>query len=172
MTSKAEAIRMLRDEFERWEELLAGLNEEQLNLPLIPSTFSIKDTLAHLRAWQQISIARLEAVLFHREPIYPGWLGGLDPFEAEFEDNRDKCNETIFQEYHGKPWSGVHQFWREGFLHFLEVAEQIPEEDYVDPQKYAWLKGYPLLVVLQGSYEHHHVEHFEPLQAWLRKHGD
>jgi hypothetical protein len=171
MNSKAESIRMLRDEIERWEESSVGLNEEQLNLSLIPSTFSIKDTLAHLRAWQQNSITRLEAALFNREPSFPDWLGGLDPFKAESEDNRDKCNETIFQEYHGQPWSSVHQVWRKGFLRFLEVAEQTPEGDYVKPQKYVWLKGYPLLAVLQGSYEHHHIEHLEPLQAWLREYG-
>ena len=137
---------------------MAGLSEEQITTPHLPSGLSIKDVIAHLRAWQQVSIARLEAALFDRDPELPKWLAGLDP---ESEDNRDKYNDWIYQANRESPWSNVHRVWKEGFLRFLELAEAIPEKDLLEIGRYPWLKEYPLSAVLVGSYEHHE-EHLPP----------
>ena len=82
MNDKAQIIAALKEEFNRWEGLLAGISEDQITAPHLPSILSIKDVIAHLRAWQLVSIARLEAALLNREPEFPKWLAGLDP-EAE-----------------------------------------------------------------------------------------
>ena len=116
--------------------------------------------IAHLQAWQQISISRMEAALLDREPEMPEWLAGLDP---DLDTNLDMYNARIYQANRDLPWSRIHRAWREGFLHFLELAEAVPEENLLDPEKYPWLKGYPLIAVLQGSYNHHHIEHLEPM---------
>jgi len=169
MNDKKQILTMLKEEFNRWEELLASLSEEQITAPPLPSNLSIKDVIAHLRAWQQVSIARLEAAQLNKEPVFPNWLGGLDP---ESEDDRDQFNARIYETYHQQPWSRVHQDWRDGFLRFLKLGEEIPENELLDTEKYPWLKGYSLFAVLQGSYEHHHNDHLEPLLAWLRQHGN
>ncbi len=150
---------MLREEFGHWEELLAGMSDEQINTPQPPSNWSVKDVIAHLRAWQQISIARLEAALFNTSPVFPGWLGGMDPFDAESDDHRDETNARIFSENHVLPWANVHRAWREGFLRLLELGEAVAEEALLDAERYTWLEGYPLSAVLEGTYEHH-LEHF------------
>ena len=72
---------MLNEEFNRWEHLLAGMSEEQITAPQLPANLSIKDVIAHLRAWQQRSIARLEAALLDREPEFPRWPEELVPDE-------------------------------------------------------------------------------------------
>jgi len=64
----------------------------------------------------------------------------------------------------------VQRNWREGFLHFVELGEAVPEQELFDAQKYAWLEGYALSDVLQGSLEHHQ-EHHEILTDWLTEHG-
>ena len=53
----------LREQFEQWEILLAGLSEEQILAPSFDLDWSIKDMIAHLWAWQQISSVRLESGL-------------------------------------------------------------------------------------------------------------
>jgi len=169
MSDKQHILTTLREEFQRWEELLASLSEAQITAPQLPANWSIKDVIAHLRAWQQVSIARLEAALLNREPEFPTWLAGLDP---ESEDNLETYNDRIYQAYREQPWSSVHRVWSEGFLRFLELAEAIPEKDLLDTGRYPWLEAYPLSAVLQGSYEHHHEDHLEPLLAWLRQHGN
>jgi len=169
MNDKQRTLTTLREEFNRWEELLASMSEEQITAPYLPSNLSIKDVIAHLKAWQQISIARLKAAQLNQEPVFPDWLAGLDP---ESEEHRDQFNARIYETYHEQPWLQVHQDWRDGFLRFLKLGEEIPENDLLDTEKYSWLKGYSLFAVLEGSYEHHHDDHLEPLLAWIRQHGN
>lgn len=169
MNDKQAMLTTLRAEFNRWEALLGSLSEGQITAPHLPSSMSIKDVVAHLYAWQQRSIARLEAALLNTEPTFPLWLAGLDP---EAEENLDQINAWIYETYRDRRWSSVHQDWRDGFLRFLELGAVISETDLFDTKKYPWLEGYALFAVLQGSYEHHHADHLEPLLAWLPQHGD
>jgi hypothetical protein len=162
--TKTRLINLMKEEFARWEELLAGLSEERLTDPM-PSGLSVKDVVAHLLAWQQRSIARLEAAMLHRTPEFPNWPEGLDP-EA---DDVDQINAWIYETYHPRPWHSVHRDWKEGFQRLLKLAETLPEADLLEVGKYAWLPGYALADVLTGWYEHHHEEHLGPLQAWLEE---
>lgn len=166
--NKAQILAMLQEEFERWEALLAGLGERRITARVLPGNWSVKDVMAHLRAWQQRSIARLEAALDDREPEFP-W----EPAEADesSEDDPDETNAWIYETYRDQPWPAVYQSWREGFVRFLTLGEAIPEEDLLDPMRYPWLGGQPLSMVLTSSYDHHHQEHLEPLVAWLRELG-
>jgi hypothetical protein len=157
MNAKIQFITALREEFDRWEMFLAGLSEGQTMAPQFPSNWSIKDVIAHLRAWQQVSSARLEAALTNTQPAFPQWLDGLPP---ESEENREQYNARIQHEYQEQSWSSVHQLWKEGFLRFLELAQAMPEKDLLETGRYSWLKAYPLSAVLHGSLNHH-KEHFE-----------
>jgi hypothetical protein len=167
VNDKQHILTNLRDEFNRWEELLASLSAEQITAAQLSDNWSIKDVVAHLRAWQQRSIARLEAALRSKEPEYPAWPAQFDP---EAEGQPHDLNAWLYATYQDQPWSSVRQDWRQGFLRFLELAEAIPEQDLLDAGKYAWLEGYALFAVLQGSYEHHreHAEYLEPVIARLR----
>ena len=168
MNDKQQILTTLREEFNRWEALLAGLSEEQITAPQLASNLSIKDVIAHLRAWQQRSVARMEAALHNREPEFPKWPAGLDP---ESEGQPDQLNAWIYETYREQPWSSVHRDWRAGFLRLLELGEAIPEKDLLDAGRYPWLEGHPLSFILLASYEHHHVDHLEPLLAWIRQDG-
>jgi len=156
----------LSEQFDRWEELLTAMSEEQITTSLLPSHWALKDVIAHLRAWQQRSIARLEAALLDREPEFPTWLPDLDP---DSEDSTDQVNAWIYETYRDLPWSTVYQNWREGFLRFLELGQGISEKDLLDGGRYRWLAGYPLALILLGSYDHHQ-EHRDKLLAWLGNH--
>ena len=171
MSMKSHILAAMNEALTRWEELLAGLDEEQITAPLPPGSWSVKDDIVHLWAWQQRSKARFEAALLDREPVFPRWDDGLDP---EDETTTEQINAWIFDTYRGKPWSRVYQDWKEGFQRLLELAEQVPERDLLDPSRYPWLEGHPLAFVLVASYDHHQ-EHYEKLQARLqelRDYGD
>ena len=165
MKDKPQLIEELKNEFNRWEELLASLDEEQMIAILPSSRLSIKDLIAHLYAWQQVSVAQLEAALQNIEPGQPRWLAGTGP---ESETDRDFYNERIYLSFRDQPWSVVHDTWKTGFLHFLELAEAIPENDLLGTGRFRWLRGTALSDVLLGSYDHHH-EHLELVLGWLRQ---
>lgn len=166
MNNKTQSLEMLEDIFHRWEKLLSGLSKEQITAAQYPSALSVKDEIAHLWAWQLRSVARIEAFLNHSEPQYPEWPGTPDPDTGDV----DQVNAWIYETNRNKPWSRVHEDWREQFQRLLQLVENLPKEDLVAPARYAWMEGYPLSATLEGTYEHHE-EHIEDLIARLRENG-
>lgn len=164
MNDKQTALTAIRDEFNRWESLLANLSEAQITVPQLDDNWSIKDVVAHLHAWQQRSVARFEAALHHQEPEYPAWPEQFDP---EAEGQPHDLNAWLYAQSRDKSWSQVHEAWHTTFQRLVEVAQAIPESDLLEEGKYPWLEGYPLIVVLQGTSEHHqeHAEYLEPVIA-------
>ena len=163
MSMKDHILSALRDQFESWGKLLDSLGEEQIITPRFDLDWSIKDVMAHLWAWQQISIARLEGGIHDRKPDYPKWI--LDSVQ-DWEENADQVNDLTFEKYHLEPWSEIYGNWRNGFLHLLDAGDQISERDLLDGERYSWLHGYSLAVILIASYDHHQ-EHLEKLKDWL-----
>ncbi len=168
MNMKEHVLAALKEQFDRWEELLGSMSEEQITVPQLSDNWSIKDIIAHVGTWRQRSIARFEAAVQNREPKFPQWLPGLDP---ESEDATDQMNAWIYETHREQPWSRVHQDWREGFRQLLELAEAIPEPRLLGESTYPWLGGLPLAFILIASYDHHQ-EHLDKLLAWLDEHGN
>ncbi|HSL42026.1 MAG TPA: ClbS/DfsB family four-helix bundle protein [Anaerolineales bacterium] len=156
---KEHILAALREQFESWEQLLANLSEEQLIAPQFDLGWSIKDVIAHLWAWQQISIARMEGGANDREPEYPRWI--VDSIE-NWENDADGVNALTFERNSQKAWSDIYQNWKNGFLRFLELGHKISERELLDGDRFPWLNGYNLTFILIASYEHHQ-EHFEKL---------
>jgi hypothetical protein len=168
MNMKDHILAALKEQFERWDEFLESMDSNQLTLPHLPSKWSLKDEIIHLRTWQVRSIERLNAALSDREPDFPKWLPGVEP---DTDANTDLINDWIYQTNHDLPWQVVHQNWREGFLQFLEQGGKIPERDLMDESRYPWMKGRPLALVLISSYDHHQ-EHYEKMLSWLQQNGE
>lgn len=170
MYMKTHMLAALREEFTQWENALANLSEVQLTTPPKPGEFSIKDEMAHLWAWQQRSIARLEAGLNGGEPQMPIWWPDATITRAgtttTHQDDTDQVNARIYETYRDRPWREVYEQWYTGFRHFLAVSEQITERVLLDAGRFPWLSGYALADVLLGSYDHHQ-EHLEQLLARL-----
>jgi hypothetical protein len=163
MNMKDHILAAMREQVERWQELLATLSEEQTTAPNFHLDWSIKDVVAHLWAWQQISIARLQAGVLDREPELPKWFDELGNL---WEEDADQTNAWFYEKNHLKPWSEVYGHWKQGYLRLLELGAQISERDLLDGDRYAWLRGYSLAAILIASYDHHQ-EHYEKLIAFL-----
>lgn len=164
MNNIQEALPLLRAEFERWDALLASLSEAQLTSPQLDDDWSIKDAVAHLHAWQQRSVARVQAALDGGEPDYPTLPAELDP---ETEDV-DALNAWFHSQTRPQPWPEVYGNWRATFAHLLQLSAQVPDKQWLGDDRYPWMEGYPLLGVLAGTYEHHQ-EHWEFLQPVLAR---
>ncbi len=155
----------MREEFSRWEELLGSLSEKRIIQRDLSAGLSVKDVVAHLMAWQGLSIARLEAARDNRDPIYELGPAGLDP---DADENVDRINAWIHEKYLNSLWADVYHGWSKGYLRFLDLAEAMPEDVLMQPARYPWLKDVPLAAVLEGLYDHHHEEHYGPLVRELR----
>jgi hypothetical protein len=116
-------------------------------------------------AWQQISIAHMQAVRENRGPRLPSWLGGADPVYAE--DPATEFNARILELHSMDSWASVHQAWQDGFCRSIGLAEDVPEHRLLDAEKCPWLGGDPPLAVITGSCEHHE-EHLNEASATIK----
>jgi hypothetical protein len=159
MNMKEHIVAARKEQFNHWEELLKNLSDDEITIPRFDYNWSIKDVVAHLWGWQQISTVRMEAAVHNQEPEFPKWTTEL----AEgWEENANITNAWIYKTQHEKSWSDIYRNWREGFLKLLDSAEPILEKDLLDGSRYSWLKGYSLAFILVASYDHHQ-EHLEKL---------
>src|SRR5215211_9151619 len=124
MNLKEHILAALQEQFESWEKLLSSLDEKEITTPHFDFDWSIKDVMAHLWAWQQISIARLASGVQGREPEYPQWILAIG---EDWEEDSDRVNALTFENSHEKPWALVYRNWKSGFLHFLGLANKISE---------------------------------------------
>lgn len=168
MTMKDHILAAMQEQFERWQAFLDDLDEAAITTPHFPSTWTLKDEVVHLWAWQQRTLARVEAALAGREPEFPAWLPGVDP---DKEVNTGRINDWIYKTYMDEPWADVHRRWREGYRRLLDLSAQIAEKDLLDGSRYPWLDGYPLALILLATYDHHQ-EHLDNLLPWLSSSGN
>ncbi len=164
MYMKEHILSALEEQIARWDEQLASMGEAQISAPLLPSNWSTKDVINHVRTWQRRTITRIEAGLNDRPPEFPQWIPGVDPEE---DAATDQVNDWIYRTNRDLPWPEVHQSWRAGYLRLLDLAQGISERDLLDPSRYPWMQGNPLALVLLATYDHHQ-EHLDKLRAWLQ----
>src|SRR3990172_2159359 len=79
-----DALRGLRDDIER---VVAAAGEERMEQPGSFGELTLKDVIAHLTGWRQVTAARLEAGLRNEEPVFP-WPAQLDEDHHTDEINR------------------------------------------------------------------------------------
>lgn len=167
MTDKGQILIQLKLVFTQWQDLLASLNQEQINHQATPTNWTIKDIVAHMWAWQQGSVARMQAALQDRQPAYPDWwlANGPDP-----EKDLDRTNAYIYQENRDKPWDSVFSLWKGQFQRYIELTASLTEKDLLTPGRFTWMGTYAIADSCLSSIWHHQ-EHLDALQDWLKQHG-
>ena len=166
--NKQQMLILLENELKQWEELIADLSEDKIITAPLANAWTVKDLFAHLMAWDQLVIARLDAAKFDREPIMPEWVIET-PLDLDETLKLKQLNAKIHSLYRELSWEQVYQSWKANFLKILTLGKEISEADLLVTGRYPWLKGYSLMANLQGTYEHHHEEHFESFLTWIRQ---
>ncbi len=156
MTLQIHLLSALQEQFDAWDQHLATADPAQLVTP----EWTLKDMLAHLAAWQELSNARLGAALQGREPTLPDWMVRANVDHAE--DVTD-INDVIYAGIKDQPWQQVYTRWQAGYRHLLESAARLDERTLLDGDRFAWMHGYSMADVLLGTYDHH-LEHWEMLE--------
>lgn len=162
LTMREHILAGLAEEFERWDAQLAALEEASACAPRPGERWSVKETVLHLWAWQQRTVARVAAAVAGGEPELPVWAPDLDP---GVEAHTAPLNDRLRERYRDEPWPAAHAAWRAGFRRLLDLAERVSEPDLLEAGRYPWLGPLPLSFILTASYAHH-AEHYELL--WSR----
>lgn len=149
-----DTIRQGRREFDK---ILAPLTEAQMIEPGAQDDWSVKDILAHISAWERRATRWVGEAL----------RGEVTQVPVTTEAEVDAWNARVFQENKDRELADVLAESQQSYEEIVAATEAAPEEALVDPQRYAWLEGEPLGIIVAANTWWHYAEHAESIRAWL-----
>ena len=158
--TKAELLAAIDAERRHFETVLARVGENRIAEPGVQEAWSVKDILAHIAAWEKRMIRWVGEALRGAVPEMPGpgltW-DDVDRLNAEtYQRDRNRALDDVLADFH---------FATEEAIRTVEAA---PEEDLIEPTRFAWRKGSPLWKMVAANTWWHYREHGEAIEAWLK----
>src|SRR5947209_10430789 len=99
---KAQLLDEMNSGYTALETVLAPLDQQQMTTPGVNGDWSIKDILAHLAAWQNYLVIRLQAAVRNETPAMLGISSGGDEGSA-----LDRLNAGFYEENKSRPLDDV-----------------------------------------------------------------
>ena len=168
-TTKSEFLTTMQAERLQWETLLAEVAEAQMLEPGISGSWSVKDIVAHVTAYEQglvewLNAARHgEAVTFSANPDHP---------------DLDYRNALIFTQNHKRSLPEVLAESTCVFQELFQQIEALSAEELFDAQHTAWFVVKPRwghsrpvwMCIADDSYRHYR-QHIPDIRVWLKQQG-
>lgn len=153
---KATLLEKLQSAYEQLNMLLAPLGEEQKTTSGVNGSWSVKDNLAHITAWQDLLPARIQS-----------WITGhpLVEFLPEFK-TEDEVNESIYQQNKDRPLAEVEAAFHSSYRRAREAVESVSEEALNAPVK-SESRSAPVWRYINGEICEHYEEHGNMIRRWL-----
>lgn len=156
--SKQEMLDLISNEWEALGAVLEPLDRKTMSQAGVESTWSVKDILAHISAWEKLMIQWLEESLRGETPQRPApgesW-DDLDTFNEQlYLENKDKTLDDVLQEF-----GEIHQV-------AMKIVEAMDESDLLEPDRFEWRKGDPIWHLVAGNTWLHFKEHRETISRW------
>jgi hypothetical protein len=154
---KAELLAIIQAGYDQFEALLASLNEEQMLIPGVNGSWSVKDNIAHLAAWQNYQATRQEGVLDGVEP----------PDPAPGCETEDEINDYYYHRFKDLPLAEVLADFRASYQRVLAATQALSWDALNKP--FPWydndvpVGGYTL-----GNTVEHYELHSEIIKNWLK----
>lgn len=153
---KAELLANIRDGHDQLEAMLSTLREEQMTIPGVNGSWSVKDNLAHLSAWQNYQAARQEGVLDSVEP----------PDPAPGLETEDEINDFYYQRSKARPLEEVIAEFRASYQRVLAATEALSWEALNAPFPWAG-NDVPVGAYTMGNTYGHYELHRNMIARWL-----
>ena len=138
-------------------ELLAALNglpDDALLRPFAVGTWSVKDTLAHLTAWQSELITALAKLNPSRAPHIID-IEDMDEWNDEqYHASVRRALASVVEDFHG-----VH-------TQLLKVIEGLDDKTLDDGRRFQWMEGEPLSYLIADNSALHEQEHADDIRKW------
>lgn len=156
-----EAVQKLRAYL---ESFISQVSNERMEEPGSFGDLAFKDVIAHLTAWRQVTVARLEGGVHREEPVFP-W-----PAHLNEEPDTDEINRWFYETNRNKPIAEILRESGETFDRALRAIAELPEDDLLQPNRFSWLGAWRLgPATVSGMLLHYHEDHEPEIRAWLAR---
>lgn len=151
---KTELLQKIRGARTELLAALDGLPADALLRPFAVGTWSVKDTLAHLTAWQSELITALATLHPSRAPHLID-IEDMDEWNDEqYRASVRRPVESVVEDFHG-----VHK-------QLLKVIENLDERTLDDGRRFQWMEGEPLSYLIADNSALHEQEHAADIRTW------
>lgn len=158
--TKTELLDTMRVGRERWDTVLTEVGG-RLSDPGVEGGWSVKEIVAHVAAWEEAAVLRLEAAARGETPAHP-----IYDNHAQSIDER---NAQIDAQFRDLAAPEVLNRDRQLYARLVSAVQALPEDALTDPHRFAWSNGEPLLAFVAGDSYEHYQEHGDAIRAWLNK---
>ncbi|MBE3560545.1 MAG: ClbS/DfsB family four-helix bundle protein [Ktedonobacteraceae bacterium] len=152
---KATLLEKVKTAYEHLNTLLATLNEEQKTTPGVNSSWSVKDNVAHITAYQDLLPDRIQSLIAGKPPA---------EFLPEFK-TEEEVNEYLYQQNKDRPLAEVEAAFQISYQRAFAAVESLSEQDLARPVPGS--PEWPIWRYIEGEICEHYEEHSNLIRRWL-----
>ena len=162
-TSKAQLLKDIHTERMRLERNLSTLSAEEMSQPGVTGTWSVKDILAHLVAWERLLLEWYQAGLkgYSASTLPVGMShNAISILNQEiYDSNRSRSLDEILAEFHAS------------YQQMLAVIQEIPESDMFVHGRFDWTGKLTLADYIAGNTCNHYAWAKSQIRKWMKIKG-
>jgi len=160
-TSKAQLLQDIHAERRRLEKILSTLGAAEMVQAGAVGTWSVKDVLAHLAAWEKLFLAWYQAGLQGSAPgTLPVGMG---------KRAIDALNDEIYTQNQGRSLEEVLAEFQTSYRQILAVIETIPEGDMFSCGRFSWTGELTLADYIAGNTCSHYAWARSQIRKWVKR---
>ena len=158
--TKSDLLEVIRTERAQLEALFEGLTDSQMEQPNVEASWSIKDILAHIAAWERLAFDRIHAAVSGAPLSFPLIKGNEDV---------DQFNAKVYEQNKEQPLPEVQTEFHAAHRDFITQIEALEDDFLVKPLLFDWAGKLTAQVVISANTHWHYVEHAAAITKWLDK---
>lgn len=158
--TKSDLLDVINTERAQLESLFEGLTAAQMVAPGVEATWSIKDILAHIAAWERLAYDRIHAAVSGDPLKFPLIHGDADV---------DKFNAEVYEQHKELPLEEIEAEFQNAYQAFMAQIETLDDGFFSRPLPFDWAGKLTAQVVISANTHWHYVEHAAAIEKWLDK---
>lgn len=161
-TTKQELLEVTRSSRAALDAEITQLTDAQMLERGVTGDWSVKDSLAHISAWERMFIGWIDALMRGQRPNRPEIIG---------EAWTDSTNARLYDETRDKSLADVRAESQASYEAMLALIERLSEDELFDPQHFPWARGREIAPWVRGNADEHYDEHREMIARWRASKG-
>jgi hypothetical protein len=131
-TTKAQLLAESQQEHEALEQFIAALTPEEIRQGNRIGVWSVKDTLAHLTAWEQMMLRWYSTGVRGETPVLPA---------PDYKWNQlAALNQAIYEQHRDRPLAEVLEAFHSSYREAVAFVENLSDEELFTPGFFAWTR--------------------------------